>query len=376
MSKLKKCLEIILRSPITPCIWGKMGTGKSAVVRQIAAENNWVYEEKRLSQVDMGDLVGLYSRNEKTGTAELLPPAFWKRIQSHGDAPGLLFLDELNRAKYTELQGVFSLVEPVLDSIGKRRIDENVLPDSWRVVVACNPDDGNYEVQSFDPALLSRMVHFSSDLDFKSFMDWGTGKLEVQVLNFLNENRNLMEVQGEQINLGLKPTKRGWQMVSTIQATMTEEEVKEGYLLTIASGIIGTEAAVMYHQYLLNNLSKIPDVDDILFHPEKVEPFFKILNQNGEVKSDLINAANTRILQHLNEKIKAKSKKYTTANVAPGLIAYLKNLSKDHVVAFMKEMCDLEGGFGQKWLRESGDFPGMEGVFSSLRSNPGGKSGK
>ena len=82
------------------------GVGKSTVVYDFAREVNLPVIERRASQMQEGDLVGL---PEKGGeVTRFLPPEWLKRVC---DEPFVLFIDEIDRGSKEVRQGFFELCD-------------------------------------------------------------------------------------------------------------------------------------------------------------------------------------------------------------------------------------------------------------------------
>jgi len=153
-----KCSQI--RDAILACrmtkkpllIWGHTGTDKTALVKQMAKENNWGYMQLRIAQIEATDLRGIPVKEE--GKTHFLPPEKLPR-----DGEGILFLDEINRASHDVLQAVFRLIEP-----GEHTTGTCVLPAGWSVVAAANYENDSYTTCGFsNSSLLSLFRHITMD---------------------------------------------------------------------------------------------------------------------------------------------------------------------------------------------------------------------
>ena len=125
---------------------GNHGIGKSQIVTEF-------YEKQKNMRVialflgqmsDLGDLIGLMYKNDKTGHSEFLPPYWWPLE----DEPIVLFLDELNRARPEILQSVMDLTL-------NKMLAEKKLPKGSIVVSAVNSGE-QYQITDLDPSLISR----------------------------------------------------------------------------------------------------------------------------------------------------------------------------------------------------------------------------
>lgn len=154
--------------PTPVCIWGAPGIGKTELVRELARQRGWGFVEIAPAQIEeLGDLHGLPTRldggtgDAKDGRTGFLPPSWVPQTQG----PGILLLDDLNRADERVLRALMQLLQTHhLYSWG--------LPEGWQIVATCNPDSGSYSVTPMDDAMLTRMVHFTMAFDARVWARW------------------------------------------------------------------------------------------------------------------------------------------------------------------------------------------------------------
>ena len=72
ISTIKEAIQICRAAKVTPFIWGHRGLGKSSLVSQITAEENWGFIDLRCSQLEASDVRGLPDR--VGGRTAYLPP--------------------------------------------------------------------------------------------------------------------------------------------------------------------------------------------------------------------------------------------------------------------------------------------------------------
>ncbi|MCX8513098.1 MAG: AAA family ATPase [Chthoniobacteraceae bacterium] len=157
----------VLGTPV--CIWGPHGIGKTEMVSDLARENGWHFAYCAPGQFEeMGDFHGMPVIEEgqdgikRTRTA----PPEWVPTQ---EGPGILLLDDINRADDRILRGIMQLLQN--HQMGSWR-----LPSQWQIVATANPDGGGYSVTSMDEAMLTRMLHFTMQFDAKAWAEWATQK--------------------------------------------------------------------------------------------------------------------------------------------------------------------------------------------------------
>jgi hypothetical protein len=164
VSHMDEVEEIERPTPI--CVWGTHGLGKTSVVIDFAKRNKWPLVYIAPAQFEeMGDLHGLPIKVEGKGNqlayTAYLPPQ-WVPVT---DGPGILVLDDINRADDRILRGLMQLLQNYEMFSWK-------LPRKWQIICTANPDEGDYSVTSLDDAMLTRMLHLTLKLDIKSWATW------------------------------------------------------------------------------------------------------------------------------------------------------------------------------------------------------------
>jgi len=233
---------------------GTMGVGKSQIVAQVAKELSIGLVDLRLAQQESGDLIGLpYQEGGMTHYAR--PEWFPKE-----GTKGIIFLDELNRAPTDVRQAVFQLV---LD----RRLHTHKLPDGWFVHAAINPDNGNYQVEALDPAMMRRFCTIEVTPDVDTWLAWAksNGNIDNTISEFINTNRALL-FQPEEIKFDVKPTPDSYRMLD--QLMKTKVIAKENQM-EIFRGLIGKEASVALIKWLDTNYVKPVSGTQILSEYDK-----------------------------------------------------------------------------------------------------------
>ena len=149
-------------------IWGKHGVGKTQSVMDFAKSRNWKIAYCAPAQFEeMGDLHGMPSILDPDSQIQgdeitVYSPPTWIPKE---EGPGLLILDDINRADDRMLRGIMQLLQNFELLSWK-------LPAKWQIVATANPDDGNYSVTSMDDAMLTRLLHVTLEFDVKSWIKW------------------------------------------------------------------------------------------------------------------------------------------------------------------------------------------------------------
>jgi MoxR-like ATPase len=246
-------------------LWGAPGIGKSAAVKQAAAELGCELYDLRVTLLDHIDIRGLPSVQD--GQTVVCPPSF---LPTEGK--GILFLDELPQGKMSIQNALFQLV---LD----RRLGDYVLPDGWIIVAAGNRlEDKSGVSERMNKALANRFLHIDIDVDTRELVEFGIqNQWHPLVASFLQWAPRMAHystafadaASAEVVTLkDLKddnafPTPRAWEMVSNmLHATEAGDEV--------VGGIVGDRAAAQFKAFQ-RIWSKLPDLDNILARPEEAD---------------------------------------------------------------------------------------------------------
>lgn len=150
------------------CIWGTHGLGKTQIVRDYAREKKWKFSYIAPAQFEeMGDLHGMPNVVDPDETISgdeytVYSPPDWVPRE---DGPGILLLDDINRADDRILRGCMQLLQNFELTSWK-------LPPKWQIVATANPEGGDYSVTPMDGAMLTRMLHATLKFDAKIWAQW------------------------------------------------------------------------------------------------------------------------------------------------------------------------------------------------------------
>lgn len=150
------------------CIWGTHGLGKTQIVRDFAKNKGWKFSYIAPAQFEeMGDLHGMpnvIDPDEKISGDEytVYSPPDWV---PKDEGPGILLLDDINRADDRILRGCMQLLQNFELTSWK-------LPPKWQIVATANPEGGDYSVTPMDGAMLTRMLHTTLKFNAKIWAEW------------------------------------------------------------------------------------------------------------------------------------------------------------------------------------------------------------
>ena len=190
---------------------GRHGIGKSEILTEYFSKQGMPVVALFLGQMaDPGDLIGIPSKNEKTGKTDFMPP-YWFPLDGK---PIVLFLDELNRARPEILQ-------TIMDLALNRKLAGRQLPEGSRIISAVNEGE-QYQLTDLDPALVSRFNIVNFQPTVQEWLLWAKREgVDPRVISFIEENslwldRNADSKENEDTGLDKTPDRRAWKRVSDL----------------------------------------------------------------------------------------------------------------------------------------------------------------
>ena len=235
---------------------GNHGIGKSEILTEYFSAKGMPVVALFLGQMsDPGDLIGIPSKNEKTGKTDFMPP-YWFPLDGK---PIVLFLDELNRARPEILQ-------TIMDLALNRKLAGRKLPDGSRIIAAVNEGD-QYQLTDLDPALVSRFNILTFSPTVQEWLLWADkAGVDRRVIDFIRENGIWLDKTpdakaGADTGLEKTPDRRAWKRVSDI---IKSHDNLGGAFTKAISSIVGPKAASAF----LSSVSarKILSGRDILYN--------------------------------------------------------------------------------------------------------------
>ena len=239
---------VAARQPVF--VWGGPGIGKSAVVRQLAADLAIPLQDVRAVLLDPVDLRGLpflgTDGRSKWATPEFLPQ----------EGSGILFLDELNAAPAMVQAGCYQLV---LD----RKLGEYTLPKDWAIIAAGNRDSDRAVTTRMPTPLRNRFVHLEFEVDLQEWSKWAIQSgVRAEVIAFLRFRQELLSAFDRDANAF--PSPRSWEFVSRILDSTPDPSIEH----ELFAGAVGTGAATEFSAFL-RMFRELPNIDAILMNPLK-----------------------------------------------------------------------------------------------------------
>lgn len=220
---------------------GGMVTHNTAQIKAYCEKYGLELRTYHPSHDDAGSgIVGETYRDEEANRTAYSIPS-WLPVPS--DPPGVLFMDEINRATRPVLQG---LMEP----LGEGTISQSgwQLPDHWQVVAAANPGEAGYDVEVMDDAMVDRLLHYAPGWDAPTWANWALGtQMAESVIDFALTHRDIIEI-GEtslpiEVQDRLQATPRSLEYLA---ALVKDEKITPGLLRVISSGLLGRDVGPQF----------------------------------------------------------------------------------------------------------------------------------
>jgi|YelNatPaOPRAMG01_1025707.scaffolds.fasta_scaffold39886_2 hypothetical protein len=239
---------IVVREKQAVFIWGPPGSGKSAVVNQLAAELGIALRDIRALLLDPVDLRGLPFVG-KDGRSQWATPDFLPQ-----DGEGILFLDELNAAPAMVQASCYQLV---LD----RKLGEYTLPEGWAIVAAGNRDSDRATTTRMPTPLRNRFVHIDFEVDVQEWSEWAIkANVRPEIIAFIRFRPELLIAFDRDSNAF--PSPRSWEFVSRILNSRPDSSAEH----ELIAGAVGTGAATEFSAFL-RMFRELPNIDSILLNP-------------------------------------------------------------------------------------------------------------
>jgi hypothetical protein len=322
LNQVKAALPYLFESKLVGLLIGTHGVGKSTAVREYTEEQGIGFIDLRLGQMEVGDLLGLPEITTDAKGDKITVFARPKWFPTSGK--GVLFLDEINRAKRDVIQAVFQLV---LD----RKLHDYALPDGWHVVSAMNPNSEDYQTLDLsDKAFLDRFCHIKISSSYQDFIAYGETKgFDKTVTGFINNHPGMLRGANKEFTLdNVEPSDRSWAAVSRL---VKNKNIPEDTLNELVTGLVGLTAATAFLAYK-KTADKPVEGKLILKDYKKVQKAILAQVTTENYRPDLLNETMVQI----NEIITAepKDKEPLTDKEYKNLVAFMIDLPPELFTKF------------------------------------------
>jgi hypothetical protein len=241
---------------------GETGIGKSDIFKQISDMLSLPIIDRRLSQMQEGDLIGLPELVD--GVTRFAPPDWYMRACRE---PVVVFLDELNRAVPELQQCAFQII---LD----RELNGHKLHPETRVFSAVNEGD-DFQVNEMDPALLRRF--FVADLEptTEDWLAWARKtNIDEVITSFIKKYPVHLKHEGQRQPGTVYPYPASWHRLDqSFKHAKIEPKDYAGttvpeMMYSMSSGFIGETTAIAFIDFVKNYVTRY-NAEDVLNSFEK-----------------------------------------------------------------------------------------------------------
>ncbi len=214
---------------------GRPGIGKTEIVQQLARETGSRLHDLRLTTIEPQDLRGLPFYDHDTQRTVWYPP----EDLPQGEAPAILFLDELTAAAPSLQPTVYGLLQ-------ERRVGQHDLPASTFIVAAGNMVEDGAIAYEMGTALSDRLIHLNLRAEAG---DWLASyavptTLHPAVTAFIRTRPDLLDTTEEALRRGqmIACTPRAWARVSAILYATRDNALRD----VLLAGTLGDAAAAEF----------------------------------------------------------------------------------------------------------------------------------
>ena len=276
------------RRPTPVCIWGTHGLGKTDIAVHFARKRGWKLAYCAPAQFEeMGDLHGLPFKidpdpNVHGDERTVYMPPDWVPTE---EGPGILILDDINRADDRILRGVMQLLQNF-------EMFSWSIPKKWQILATANPDNGVYSVTPMDDAMLTRMLHVTLTFDAKAWAGWALSNgVDQRGIDFV--------LTYPEAVTGKRTTPRSLTQFFRQIAPIPDLHASLDLVHVLASSGLDVETAAAFTSFVQESMAKIPSSAEILGtdNPKDfLERITKLSKSETEKRVDLVATICTRLL--------------------------------------------------------------------------------
>ncbi len=199
-------------------LMGPPGIGKTAIMEQVASENNialvsyTITHHTRESAVGAPQVVTMHYNKESfpvtTYTMSEIIAEVYRKMNITNLKEGILFLDEINCVDE-------SLLPAILQFLQFKTFGTHKVPEGWMIAVAGNPAEYNQSVKEFDIVTLDRLKRMEIEPDFTVWREYAyKSRINSAIISYLYNYPDKFYVVKNTSEEKLFVTARGWEDMS------------------------------------------------------------------------------------------------------------------------------------------------------------------
>ena len=238
-SELAATLALLVEARQPAMVWGPLGSAKSMIAQQVAADGGREYVDVRALLLDPVDLRGIPWRDAADRT-RWAPPVFLPPTDDTG-----LWLINLE-----ELPSCVPMVQAALYQLAlERKVGEYELPEGASLIACGNREGDRGVVHRMPTPLASRFVHLEIRVDAEDWLVWGAANgIAPEVLFFVQLEPTLLHQFDPQSKEKAFPCPRTWHFTSNI--VHRRNGLDPAVERALFRGTIGEAAAVEFAAFL------------------------------------------------------------------------------------------------------------------------------
>ncbi|MCB0649860.1 MAG: AAA family ATPase [Saprospiraceae bacterium] len=271
------------RKRIPLCVWGRHGIGKTELIEDFARNNGYAFRYVAPAQFEeMGDLLGM-PKIAHDQTVFVAPEWVPKE-----DVPGILLIDDVNRADDRILRGIMQLLQ-------NYELVSWKLPPQWNIILTANPDGGDYSVTPMDDAMITRMMHIRMDFDAKAWAKWAVrAGVDERGINFV--------LTYPEAVTGSRTTPRTLVQFFDSIKEIGDLSAELPLVQLLADASLDTSTAASFISFVQKNLNEIIEPENILnavnFQTEVYEVIAETIMKDI-FRIDILSVICTRLINHI-----------------------------------------------------------------------------
>ena len=297
------------KKPVAIEVVGESGIGKTTSIMDMTAKHGLDFVKLNLAQIEeLGDLVGFPIKQfqmwtEKEGKkigkwvdevavndhSKLGFQTTGKSRMSYSapewiadkKAGGVLLLDDWNRADTRFIQACMELVD-------RQTYISWTLPKDWHIILTANPDNGDYMVNSTDPAQKTRYITANLKFDINVWARWAEeNEIDTRCINFLLMHPELVTQE-----TNARSISTFFNSISSIKSF--EDQLP--LIQMIGEGSVGNEFASMFTTFINNKLDKLVTPRELVTGPEEVLlELRECIGKDESYRADIASLLATRV---------------------------------------------------------------------------------
>jgi hypothetical protein len=196
-------------------------------------------------------------------------------------AGGVLLLDDWNRADVRFIQACMELVD-------RQTYISWTLPKDWHIILTANPDNGDYMVNSTDPAQKTRYITANLKFDINVWARWAEeNEIDTRCINFLLMHPELVTQETNARSIST--------FFNSISSIKTFED-KLPLIQMIGEGSVGNEFASMFTTFINNKLDKLVTPREIVTGDvEVLGQLRECIGKDDSYRADIASLLATRV---------------------------------------------------------------------------------